>query len=434
MFQAMVDVVGTHLSQLPDYRKASPNRKYAVRDAALSAFAVFMMQSPSFLAHQRDMQRRKGRNNAQSLFGVHQIPTDNQIRNILDPIAPRQLSGVFWQLYQQLQSSPLLAQHTGIAGTWLCALDGVTYFSSAKLHCAQCTQHERDGRAHYTHSMIAPVLVAPGSPQVFSLEPEFIQPQDGSDKQDCEQNATRRWLNHHAERLPASRTTFLADDLYCKQPFCTQLEALHSHYILVCLPESHPTLYTEIALLGTAGLLDTHSERVWNGRFYEHHSYRFANGVPLRAGADALLVNWCEVSVVHAQTGERLYFNTFATNFPLRAATVGEVVRSARARWKTENENHNTLKHRGYHLEHNFGHGRQHLAALLVTLNLLAFLLHTVLLLTEQIAQSVRLALGTLQTFWTDMRTLTRYFYFRSWAHLWDFMATQLELSLPPPK
>lgn len=434
MFQAMVDVIGAHLSQLPDYRKDSPNRKYTVRDAALSAFAVFMMQSPSFLTHQRDMQRTKGRNNAQSLFGVHQIPSDNQIRNILDPIAPSQVSGVFWQLYERLQSSQLLAQHTGIAGTWLCALDGVTYFSSSKLHCAQCTQREHEGRIHYSHGMIAPVLVAPGVPHVFSLEPEFIQPQDGSEKQDCEQNATRRWLKRHAERLPASRLTFLADDLYCKQPFCEQLEALHSHYLVVCLPESHPTLYTEVALLAAAGLLETHRERVWNGRCYEEHRYRFTNGVPLRAGTDALPVNWCEVSVVHEQTGERLYFNTFATNFPLSAGNVAELVRSARARWKTENENHNTLKNRGYHLEHNFGHGQQHLAALLVTLNLLAFLLHTVLLLTEQTAQSVRLALGTLQTFWTDMRTLTRYFYFRSWAHLLQFMATQLDLTSPPPK
>jgi hypothetical protein len=37
-----------------------------IRDAGLSAFAVFFMQAPSFLAHQRDMQRASGRNNANS--------------------------------------------------------------------------------------------------------------------------------------------------------------------------------------------------------------------------------------------------------------------------------------------------------------------------------------------------------------------------------
>ena len=87
MLQALIELIGTQVAQLPDDRKPSPNQKFQVRDAALSALAVFMMQSPSFLAQQRDMQRSKGRNNAQSLFGVHQIPSDNQIRNILDPIA-----------------------------------------------------------------------------------------------------------------------------------------------------------------------------------------------------------------------------------------------------------------------------------------------------------------------------------------------------------
>ena len=107
-------------------------------------------------------------------------------------------------------------------------------------------------------------------------------------------------------------------------------------------------------------------------------------------------------------------------------------MRSGRARWKTENENHNTLKHRGYHLEHNFGHGRQHLSALLVVFNLLAFLLHAVLFLTEPTAQQVRTALGTLQTFWGDLHTLTRYFYFKTWLALFDFMAAGLELEHSP--
>jgi hypothetical protein len=135
---------------------------------------------------------------------------------------------------------------------------------------------------------------------------------------------------------------------------------------------------------------------------------------------------------VHEKTGAQLYHNSFATNFVLSAANVADVVRSGRARWKTENENHNTLKNRGYHLEHNFGHGQQYLSTLLVVFNLLALLLHTVMFLTEPTAQQIRTALGTLQTFWGDLQTLTRYLYFKSWAALFDFMATQLELDDSP--
>jgi hypothetical protein len=46
-----------------------------VEDAALSAFSVLFTQSPSFLNYQRRLQKRRNRNNAQSIFGVHQIPS-----------------------------------------------------------------------------------------------------------------------------------------------------------------------------------------------------------------------------------------------------------------------------------------------------------------------------------------------------------------------
>ena len=432
MLEQLLGLLRAHSAQLPDYRQASPNLTYRVADAALSAFAVFFMQAPSFLAHQRDLQRRTGRNNAHSLFGVQHIPSDTQIRRLLDPIAPSHLGGLFWQLYERCQAAHLVDKHTGVAGNLLLALDGVQYFSSHAIHCPNCTRCQHGDQTTYSHSLIAPVLVAPDSPQVFSLEPEFIQPHDGCEKQDCEQQAIKRWLARNAQRLPAERTTILADDLHCHQPFCERLRDCHFNFILVCKTESHETLYREIDLLATHGLLETASERVWNGRFYERRDYRFTNQVPLRAGPDALALSWCDVTIWHTQTGEQLYYNAFATNFHLTAANVAQVVRSGRARWKTENENHNTLKNRGYHLEHNFGHGQQYLSALLVTLNLLAFLFHTLLWLTEPVAQQLRTNLGTLRTFWDDVRTLTRYFHFHTWAQLFQFMAVQLELGASP--
>ena len=432
MLKQLLELLCEHCGRLPDPRHPSRNLTYSVSDAVLSAFAVFYTQSRSFLAHPRDMQRTKGRNHAQSLFGVQQIPSDNQIRNILDPIAPSQMGGLFWQVYEQLQARPLLAQHTGVASNLLLALEGVQYFSSHAIHCPNCTRYQHEDQIRYSHSLIAPVLVAPDSPLVISLEPEFIQPQDGSVKQDCEQQAIKRWLQRNAWHLPAARTTILADDLHCHQPVCERLRDCHFNFILVCLPESHETLYREIELLATHALLETLTKRVWNGRFYEQQVYRYTNQVPLRSGAAALLVNWCEVTIGHSRTGEQLYHNAFATNFPLTAENVAEVVRSGRARWKTENENHNTLKNRGYHLEHNFGHGQLYLSALLVTLNLLAFLFHTLLWLTEPVAQQIRTSLGTLTTFWDDVRTLTRYLYFQTWTHLFQFMATQLELGASP--
>ena len=88
-----------------------------------------------------------------------------------------------------------------------------------------------------------------------------------------------------------------------------------------------------------------------------------------------------------------LYHNTFVTDWTIQEQDVVALVASGRARWKIENENNNTLKTKGYHFEHNFGHGRQHLSSLLATLNLLAFLFHTVLGLADEHYRLIRLAL-----------------------------------------
>ncbi len=40
---------------------------------------------------------------------------------------------------------------------------------------------QENGSITYFHAAVTPVLVAPGRPQIISLEPEFITPQDGHD-------------------------------------------------------------------------------------------------------------------------------------------------------------------------------------------------------------------------------------------------------------
>ena len=123
-----------------------------------------------------------------------------------------------------------------------------------------------------------------------------------------------------------------------------------------------------------------------------------------------------------------LYHNTFVTDWTIQEQDVVALVASGRARWKIENENNNTLKTKGYHFEHNFGHGRQHLSSLLATLNLLAFLFHTVLGLTDEHYRLVRVALPSRTTFFDDLRALTRYFHLPSWQGLLRFMMRGLKI------
>ena len=77
------------LDQLPDARRRTTIQS-AIKDAALGAFAVFFTQAPSLLAHQQTLQQAKGCSNAEPLLGITQIPCDNQIRTLRDPVPPDQ--------------------------------------------------------------------------------------------------------------------------------------------------------------------------------------------------------------------------------------------------------------------------------------------------------------------------------------------------------
>ena len=368
-FDRLRSILVAAVTQLPDYR-TRPNTIYELSDAALGAFAVFFMQSASFLAYQRDMQRTHGHNNAQSLFGIEQVPSDPHIRNLLDPIAPEHLAGPFGRIFEHLRDGDYLPAYQGHFGGWLLALDGTAYFSSQKIHCPQCTVRVSNDRTYYSHTLVAPLLVAPGQPRVIALEPEFVRPQDGVEKQDCELRAAARWLGRNAAHFGVSSVTLLGDDLYCHQPFCELVVATGWHFVFTCKPTSHPALYEEVDLLTKAGgVAELTEHHVVDGHPQVWH-YRYASRLPLRADTHPRYVNWCEVTLTKPD-GALLYHNAWATDQPLTTAALHTLVCAARTCWKSENENNNVLKNYGYHLEHNFGHGDQYLALVLVMLNLL---------------------------------------------------------------
>ena len=415
---------------LPD-RRTGANTQFTMADIALSAFAVFFTQCPSFLSFQQNMEKVQGQNNARSLFQVGRIPSDNHIRQTLDPVAPHHVFSLFDELHRAFDPAGLLEAMRAVQHTRLLALDATWYFSSQSqnIHCPNCSclQHA-DGRTTHFHSAITPVIVSPGHSQVVPLRPEFITPQDGQVKQDCEINAAKRWLAAHAVRYATGNDTVWGDDLYAHQPFCRQVLWHGFHFLFTCKPASHAHLSSWVEALVPGRQLHSLQLRVkGKSNRWEQHQYRWANAVPLTDSDDTLKVNWCDVTITDEQ-GAVCYRNGFITDWTITADNVAGLVAAGRARWKIENENNNVLKNRGYHLEHNFGHGKKHLAALLATMNLLAFGLHTLLELTDESYRLIRAAVGARRKFFAHLEALTTYVYFETWERLMDFMMRGLEI------
>lgn len=426
-FDSLVEDLRHVIGDFPD-KRTGKNVHYSMCDMALSAFSLFFTQNPSFLQFQRDMEKNKGKSNAQSLFQIDKIPSDNHIRDIMDVVKPELIYPVFNHVFDTMNKHGYLDNYRCVEGDLLIALDGTDYHNSKHIHCENCniTNH-RNGTTTYSHKAILPVLVAPGNNTVLSLEPEFITPQDGHNKQDCEHEAVKRWLKKYRTHYSLLGGTILGDDLLCDQPICLAIKDAGFNFILVCLPDSHKTLYSFLDFLAKSGSVHEYTSQRWTGKERLTDTYRFVNEVPIRDGQDALMVNWCEITTTKVD-GTIVYQNAFATNHSITKDNVVEIVADGRARWKTENENHNTLKTKGYHIEHNFGHGKKYLASVLLSLNVLAFLFHTVLGVFDYRYQQVRQALGTRKTFFDDVRTLTRYMYFVSMDALLDFMVQGLEL------
>jgi hypothetical protein len=428
-FNRLVEVFRSTVEQFADERTGD-NVMYSMADAAMGAFSVFFTQSPSFLDFQRNLEVTQGCSNAQSLFGMTQTPSDNHIRNLLDPVPPSTVFPIFSYAVDALHGLGHLEPYRSINGDLLVALDGTRHFCSSKIHCEQCSvTHHKNGTVTYSHTVVTPVIVAPGNSRVIPLAPVFITPQDGHEKQDCENAAAKRWLSDYGARYHALGVTILGDDLYCKQPLCEAFIREGLNFILVCKPDSHKTLYEWVAELAATGDVQTREIKRRKGKHRYTDTYRFANQVPLRDGEEALDVNWCELTTTR-DDGKVVYKNAFATNHPITEVNVAEVVRDGRARWKVENENNNTLKTKGYHLTHNFGHGKKHLSSLLATFNLLAFLFHTLLDLMDTRYQRIRQFLPR-KRFFNDLRALTCYLCFDSWDALMAFMIEKLKLDVP---
>jgi hypothetical protein len=431
LFSELLGYLEKMIGGCADPRPGS-NLHYELRDFFLSAFAVFFSQSPSFLSHQTLMEKEKGTSNARSVFAIRGIPTDNQIRGVLDMVDPALVRPAFGLTVDLLRARGVIDSFRFLEGKLLLALDGTGYFFSESIHCPSCTvHHHRDGRTTYSHSVLLPVLVRPERSQVIPLEPEFITPQDGHEKQDCEYQAAKRWLEAMGSRYAPLGVVLLGDDLFASQPMIEKVRSQQMSYIFVAKPSSHKYLYEELAGLEKLKGLQEVRRSHWTGRAKRTVIYRYVNGVGLNArSSNGVEVNWVEITILNDK-GKQTFHSAFITDLLITAENVASIVEAGRCRWKIENENNNTLKTKGYHFEHNFGHGQNYLSCTLLSLNVLAFLFHTVLELLDKRVALLRASLPRRDTFYQHLAALTQYWQFENWRHLVLFMLQGLGLEDP---
>jgi len=82
----------------------------------MSAFAIFSLKDPSLLAF--DERRRDPNDNFRTIYGINRVPSDSQMRTILDPVEPDALRPLFNEVFRCLQRGKILEDYVFLDGCY----------------------------------------------------------------------------------------------------------------------------------------------------------------------------------------------------------------------------------------------------------------------------------------------------------------------------
>ncbi len=158
---ALFRLLRSRFDSLPDLR--SGEVEIPLGDTLMSAFARFSLKDPSLLAF--DHRRRDPNDNFRTISGINRVPSDSQMRAILDPLDPADMRPGFRDLFRPLQRGKVLERFSSLDDHSLLSLDGTTDFSSPKIPCSSClVKHHRNGGVTSSHQLLGATLVHPDWP------------------------------------------------------------------------------------------------------------------------------------------------------------------------------------------------------------------------------------------------------------------------------
>lgn len=217
----LLNTVRTVFKSIP---RDSKRAEISLPDCLMSALAMFGMKSPSLLAFDGPNLEETVQHNLKTLYSIDRVPSDTRMREVLDEVDPRDVRETFLTVFHDVQRGKLL-EHYGYLGGYLCLVDGSEIFNSEKAHCKNCCQKEHRYGRTYHHQILAGVIAHPEHRQVLPLCPEPITKQDGTTKNDCEQNAMRRFLKDLKSEHPRLALTICSDALSATAPHINNLKA-----------------------------------------------------------------------------------------------------------------------------------------------------------------------------------------------------------------
>jgi hypothetical protein len=416
---ALIKTVLRQFSKISDPRKFTTKPAISIKDHLMSGLAVFGLKCPSLLSYDRERKELKTEQNLRDLYHIEHPPSDTYLRERLDEVNPDLIRPAFTKLFAAFQRGKALEEYQFLDGHVLISVDGTGQFSSSKVSCPHCCSKKQKDTTTYYHQMLGACVVHPDKKNVIPLCPEVILNQDGSSKNDCEQNACKRFLKNLRREHPHLKAIIVEDGLSSTAPNIRLIEEHRLSYILVAKPGDHQFLFEQL----DSGDPTYHEVKTDDGQF---HQFRFINGVSLNRSNKELRVNVLEYRRTNSKGKETNW--SWVTNIELSTTNTLKISIGGRARWKIENETFNTLKNLGYNFEHNYGHGKKYLSSVFCMLMILAFLIDQIQEACCSLFRRCKQRVGTYRSFWEEMRCLFKRVPLLNWETLYLIIIDEVQL------
>ena len=422
MIDHLIQLVRKGFESVKDHRGA--NATYKLADLLSAGFAMFSLKDPSLLIFRKQISKRA--ENLERVYGITNIPKDTALRKGLDKVNPTEIEELFKIPLAELRSENIFKERQVLGGYTAISCDATGHYCSSKQQCPHClVKNYKNGGQQFYHQLLSAVMTHPSQKTVFPIANEAIIKQDGSTKNDCERNASKRLIPKIRAMLPDDKLLLIFDALYANGP---HLKLLLEHKMSFISGIKGGYVMIQKEKLASEDKLQI---KTWK-QLGKTCTLRYVNHLILNGQHQDLKVNYFEYEEIDHQTGDTIFFSSWITDILITPENCKELVAVARCRWKIENETFNTLKNQGYHLEHNYGHGKHFLATNFALLTMLAFLVDQIAQQLDEAFQKAWNKLGSKKLLWIEIRETFNILPVMSMNVIYRFILGEIKIRIPP--
>ncbi|MBN1994317.1 MAG: hypothetical protein JW953_16585, partial [Anaerolineae bacterium] len=122
--KSLLKTVRSGFEPIADHRAG--NASISLSDALMSGFGMFSLKDSSLLEFD---DRRSTDEDLRKIYGLEKVPSDTQMRTIVDPVSAEAIKPIFKDVYQVVKQNNGILEELKFLGHYLVSLDGSGYFS-----------------------------------------------------------------------------------------------------------------------------------------------------------------------------------------------------------------------------------------------------------------------------------------------------------------